>query len=154
MKKIFFSVFILLALCFSAHALEIKKDSTPVIYVVLVDATDGFTPETGITSPTVYYVKQGGSSTNLASPTWVELDSANMKGLYSLALTSAMTDTPGNLIVYITKTDCRDFRASVDIVADLESDTYGQISVISEYTNGIKDSGVYNGIEKLIRQNR
>ncbi len=154
MKKIFFSVFVLLALCFSTHALEIKKDSTPVIYVVLVDETDGFTPETGMTSPTVYYVKQGGSASNLASPVWVELDAVNMKGLYSLALTSAMTDTPGNLIVYITKTGCRDFRASIGIVANLESDTYGGLSVINSYTNGQKDSGVYNGIEKLIRQNR
>lgn len=112
----------------NAYAIEIKKDATPVIYVVLVDSTDGFTPETGITSPTVYYVKQGGSATNLASPTWAELDSTNMKGLYSLTLTASMTDTTGNLIVYVTKTGCRDFRASIDIVANIESDTYGSVT--------------------------
>ena len=154
MKKIFLSVFILFVLCFSAHAVEIKKDSTPVIYIVLVDSTDGCTPKTGMTAPTVYYVKQGGAATNLSSVTWVELDSANMKGLYSLALTGAMTDTPGNLIVYVTKTGCRDFRASINIAANLESDTYGGVSTVITYTNGVKDNGDYNGIEKLIRQNR
>lgn len=120
MKKFLILILALLFFIPYVFGVEVKKDFTPVIYAVLVDSTDGYTPETGVTSPTVYYVKQGGSATNLAAPTWVELDSTNMKGLYSLLLTSAMTDTAGNLIVYVTKTGCRDYRASIDIVADLE----------------------------------
>ncbi len=131
MKKIFqyITIGILLIGIYTstAFALEIKKDTIPVIYVVLVDATDGYTAETSITAPTVYYVKQGGSATNLVSPTWAELDAVNMPGLYSLALTAGMTDTAGNLIVYITKAGCRDFRASIDIVANLEVDSYARL---------------------------
>ncbi len=108
----------------SVFALEIKKDATPVIYAILVDATDGYTAETDVTAPTVYYVKQGGTATSLGSPTWAELDATNMPGLYSLTLTAGMTDTAGNLVVYISKTGCRTFRKSVDIVTNQEADTY------------------------------
>jgi len=123
MKKILLAIMAGLFLISSTLALEIKKDATPVIYTVMVNSTDGYTPVTGVTAPLVWYIKQGGAATNLTTPTWAELDATNMTGLYSLALTAAMTDTVGDLVVYVKKTDCRDFRASLNIVANLESDT-------------------------------
>ena len=76
----------------------IINGDTPTIAFLMVDATDGETPETGLT-PTVYLSKNGGTaatSTNSAA----EIDSTNLPGWYSLALTATETGTDGPLIVY------------------------------------------------------
>ena len=72
--------------------------STPTIVFLLVDATDGETPETGLT-PTVYVSKNGGTAAT-ATNAAAEIDSTNLPGWYSLALTATETDTDGPLIVY------------------------------------------------------
>jgi hypothetical protein len=128
MKKIILALLIIFGIYVNAQALEIKKSATPKLPVVLIDSTDHITGKTGITSPTVYYVVQDGSAAQKTSPTFAELDATNMKGLYRLTLDSTMTGTVGKLVVYVTKTGCDDFRAEVDIVDNLESDSYGKVS--------------------------
>ena len=131
MRKILIAFAILILSISNAFALEIKKSATPKLPVVLIDSTDHVTGKTGITSPTVYYVVQDGSAANKTSPTFGELDATNMKGLYQLTLDSTMTGTVGKLVVYVTKTGCDDFRAEVDIVDNLESDTYSKVSPLT-----------------------
>jgi hypothetical protein len=125
MRKILFISLCILCIAYSSiQALEIKKSATPKLPVILVNATDHATPTTGVTSPTVYYMVQDGSAAQKTSPTFAELDATNMKGLYQLTLDNTMTGTVGKLVVYVTKTGCDDFRAEVDVVDNLESDTY------------------------------
>ena len=76
----------------------VTNGSTPTIVFLLVDATDGETPETGLT-PTVYLSKNGGTAAT-ATNAAAEIDSTNLPGWYSLALTATETGTDGPLIVY------------------------------------------------------
>lgn len=99
----------------------IKNGSTPTIVFFLVDATDGETPETGLT-PTVYISKNGGTAattTNSAS----EIDSTNMAGWYKVTLTASETGTDGSLIVW----------------ADSGSTTKSWYDVHQVYTNILHD---------------
>jgi hypothetical protein len=73
------------------------------IPVYLTDATDGFTPETGVTSPTIYVSKNGGTAT-VGGGTWAEISAANMPGWYYYRATAAEVDTEGVLILRIVKT--------------------------------------------------
>lgn len=68
-----------------------------------VDATDGFTPETGLTAGGVddfIISKNGGSSIDVsATATFTAKTDAN--GLYTVALTTSHTDTVGRLDIYV-----------------------------------------------------
>lgn len=105
---------------------EIKQNATPVIYFNLLNSgTEA--DETGIAAITVYYSKNGGAATNLATPTFAEIDATNMAGVYELTLTSALTDTVGELAIYITAASCHSVKLTYSIVANIESDTYTRV---------------------------
>ena len=70
-------------------------DTTKKLLFVAVDATDFTTLETGLSSFTVYRTRDGGTPVAMTTPTVVELDSANMPGMYSLLLDEDMTITAG-----------------------------------------------------------
>lgn len=86
--------------------MQVLKQSTAsqIVPVYLVDATDGYTPETGVTEPTVYLSKNGGAAAVPESLAWAETDSTNMPGLYELTLSAVDTNTVGPLAIDVFKT--------------------------------------------------
>jgi len=108
------------------HRGEIKQNATPVIYFNLLNSGTEAN-ETGIAAITVYYSKNGGAATNLAAPTFAEISAANMPGVYKLTLDAAMTDTLGELLVYITAAGCHDVKLACQVVANIASDIYSRM---------------------------
>ena len=67
------------------------------IYFVAVDSSDLITRETGLSSFTVYRIRNAASTpTAYTTPTITEVSSANMPGVYSLLLDEDMTITSGD----------------------------------------------------------
>ena len=83
------------------------------IPVLLVDITDGFTPETGVVTPTINISKNGATVASGAG-TWTEIGN----GQYYYEFTSAEVDTLGWIAVNIEKaTVSRDYNAVVQVMA-------------------------------------
>lgn len=76
------------------------------IYFFAVDSTDFTTPETGLSSFTVYRSRNGGAAAAMTTPTINETDSSNMAGVYELLLDEDMTIDSGDdeqeMVFYIT----------------------------------------------------
>lgn len=67
------------------------------LYFVAVDATDLTTRETGLTSFTVYRIRNAANSpVAYTTPTITEVSAANMPGVYSILLDEDMTITSGD----------------------------------------------------------
>ena len=82
------------------------------IPVLLVDSTDGFTPKTGQTAPTVTISKNGATAVS-GTGTWTEI--AN--GQYYYEFVSGEIDTLGWIAVNVQKTACRQYNAIVQVMA-------------------------------------
>jgi len=83
------------------------------IPVLLVDITDGFTPETGVVTPTINISKLGAAAAAGAG-TWTEIGN----GQYYYEFTSGEVDTLGWIAVNIEKaTVSRDYNAIVQVMA-------------------------------------
>lgn len=83
------------------------------IPVLLVDITDGFTPETGVVTPTINLSKNGATVASGAG-TWTEIGN----GQYYYEFTTGEVDTLGWVSVNIEKaTVSRDYNAVVQIMA-------------------------------------
>ncbi len=65
-------------------------------YFVAVDSTDFTTRETGLSSFTVYFSKDGGTSTAMTTPTINETDATFQPGVYELLLDEGTTVAAGN----------------------------------------------------------
>lgn len=89
------------------------------ILVVLVDETDCVTPETGVTSPTVYISKNGGTA-SVGAGSWSEIDSTNMPGHYTYELTQSEVNTLGFVSIYIIKSGVsKEFNSIVQVIEDI-----------------------------------
>ena len=83
------------------------------IPVLLVDITDGFTPETAVTAPTINISKNGATVASGAG-TWTEIGN----GQYYYEFTTGEIDTLGWISVNIEKaTVSRDYNAVVQVMA-------------------------------------
>lgn len=76
------------------------------IYFVAVNSTDLKTRETGLSSFTVYYSRNGGAATAISAPTVNETDSTNMPGVYELIVSAGTTldsgDDSQEMVLHIT----------------------------------------------------
>jgi prepilin-type N-terminal cleavage/methylation domain-containing protein len=108
------------------QALEIKQSSSPVINVLLRNASNLSQAITGLngSNVTVSYKKATGAYANLSTPTMTEISSTAMPGLYNLSLNSSVTDTVGQVVIYTSATGAETYRGLYDVVANLEADTY------------------------------
>jgi hypothetical protein len=89
------------------------------IPVLLVDITDGFTPETGVVTPTINISKNGATIASGAG-TWTEIGN----GQYYYEFTAGEVDTLGWIAVNIEKaTVSRDYNTVVQIMAYDAMDT-------------------------------
>lgn len=108
----------LFALCISTANAETQikvNESTGAnrrIPFVLVDETDGETPETGITLTTgdIKISKNGATPAN-HSGTVSEVDASAMPGIYYYEAAVGEVDTLGSLVVYISKSGVRSYSA-------------------------------------------
>lgn len=82
------------------------------IPVLLVDVTDGYTPKTGQTAPTVT-ISKNGATTATGTGTWTEI--ANGQYYYEFAV--GEVDTLGWIAVNVQKTACRQYNAIVQVMA-------------------------------------
>jgi hypothetical protein len=82
------------------------------IPVLLVDSTDGYTPKTGQTAPTVTISKNGATAAT-GTGTWTEISN----GQYYYEFTSGEVDTLGWIAVNVQKTACRQYNAVVQVMA-------------------------------------
>lgn len=82
------------------------------IPVLLVDATDGYTPKTGQTAPTVT-ISKNGATTATGTGTWTEI--GNGQYYYEFAL--GEVDTLGWIAVNVQKAACRQYNAIVQVMA-------------------------------------
>lgn len=92
-----------------------QSESTPArrrIPVLLVDATDGYTPKTGQTAPTVTISKNGATAAT-GTGTWTEISN----GQYYYEFASGEVDTLGWIAVNVQKTACRQYNAVVQVMA-------------------------------------
>lgn len=95
---------------------QIKQSETTAarrrIPVLLVDATDGYTPKTGQTAPTVTISKNGATAAT-GTGTWTEIGN----GQYYYEFASGEVDTLGWIAVNVQKTACRQYNAVVQVMA-------------------------------------
>lgn len=82
------------------------------IPVLLVDSTDGFTPKTGQTAPTVTISKNGATAVSGAG-TFTEV--AN--GVYYYEFTVGEADTLGWIALNVQKATCRQYNAIIQVMA-------------------------------------
>lgn len=83
------------------------------IPIYLVDATDGFTPETGVTTPTID-ISKNGAIQSTGGGSWSEIGD----GLYYYTATASEIDTLGFLNVRVIKSGVsREFAGIAQIVA-------------------------------------
>ena len=82
------------------------------IPVLLVDSTDGFTPKTGQTAPTVTISKNGATAVSGAG-TFTEVGN----GVYYYEFTAGEADTLGWIALNVQKAVCRQYNAIIQVMA-------------------------------------
>lgn len=107
--------------------MEVKQGSTRKVPIYLVDSSDHRTPKTGVTAPTIAITKNGADTGAPNDGTWAEVGSGNLAGWYTVQLDGDDTDTLGFLGYQVTGTGADVFVDYVEVVANLESDTYGRL---------------------------
>ncbi len=122
---------------------EVKQNTATVVYVYMVDATDGYTPELEATIipsgvyPTCYISKAGGAATALTlnSGNFAVISDANMPGWYKLTLSASEVDTLGPLGIDVYKSGVsRHFATVVNVVANLAADIKSDTAAILDDT--------------------
>jgi len=137
----------------------LKADTaTTAIIGPFVDATDGFTPETGVTlgaADAAEILKHSSSTVvDISAATFTAVTDA--AGLYALSLTASHTDTEGRLTVYIIDTSvCRPVRMDFLVVnANVFDSLYAAattdyLQVDALQINGNNSSGMLSGTTAL-----
>lgn len=100
---------------------QILKDQSTAdrrrIPILFVDASDGYTPETGVTSPTINISKNGGPFAAGAG-TFTQIDATNLPGHYYYQFTTGEIDTLGYISFYAIKSGTtRSYNAVVQVMA-------------------------------------
>lgn len=114
----------------------------------LVDATDGWTPETAIalaTGEADLYKHAATAQVDIAARSWAHI----AKGVYRLSLTAADTDTLGHFAVVITDSAHRPFRLQGVVMPQQRWDSlFGTdlLQVDAREINGVLTSGMVQSI--------
>jgi len=82
-----------------------QSTAAQTMTVRLVDATDGYTPETGITAPTIAISLADAAFGAPNDGTWAEL----AYGVYTVQVDATDTATLGKIAVHVEKAGCRNF---------------------------------------------
>ena len=132
--------------------LFLKKDTAVTVIVgPLVDATDGFTPETAIAlaaGEADLYKHNSGARLDINGRTFTHV----AKGVYTLALLASDVDTLGNLSIHITDTAHRPFRLDAVVMSAHAFDSLcgtGNLSADVKMIDGNAASGFLTGTTML-----
>lgn len=141
--------------------MRIKEgDVNRVIYFVAVDATDLKTRETSLTNADVWYSNDGGSATQMTTPTITAVDATNMPGVFKLAIDEAgMVAISGTdeaeVVLHITADEMLDVTRVIDIFK-LSSSALALIKGVIDNAVTITQSGdqvIYRGDNKYLQFN-
>ena len=100
---------------------EIKQSTAANVMVFMADSTDHITGKTGLTL-TVTTSKDGAAFGSI-TPTVTERGN----GWYNMALVTGDTGTVGDLVVRATATGADPGERTLNVVANVEADTYGRV---------------------------
>ncbi len=103
-------------------------------YFQCVDATDGITPETGLTG--TGKISKNGSATATTANNITEIDSTNMPGRYYIEFSQAEVDTAGQLIFRYKNAACAEVIVQSSIVS---FDPYAAGPTVANIVAGIYD---------------
>lgn len=85
------------------------------VLIYLVDEVDGYTPETGVATPTIE-ISKNGAATAAGAGTWTEITGGD--GTYYYELTAAEVNTEGFLKIRIVKAGVsREFVKEIQITS-------------------------------------
>lgn len=98
-----------------------KINDTGTILIFLADSTTK-SGKTGVASATVYYRKQGGVSTALATPVLTEIDATHMPGFYTITPSAGMVDTAGPVGYCVMASGCDNFNGILELDTNIVSD--------------------------------
>lgn len=142
MKKIFLIVIAtVLILTSAATGRDLKQSATANVAVLMVDSTDYVTHETGLTVA-VTLSKNGGAFVSPSDGTVTERGN----GYYWIALDGTDTNTIGDLIINATASGADDSGRMLNVVANLEADTFTEVGAIKTVTDALPDSGALSSI--------
>ena len=123
--------------------MEIKQSTQFRVPIRLVTSAGVAVTGALLADLTIYLMKQAGTPTVKLDGTLFELDATNMPGHYDLLLSAANTDTVGFLRYTVAKSGATTYNGLVEIVANVESETYTVVAAIptapalaSEWTAG------------------
>lgn len=123
MKKIFLiATAIVLIIASIAIGRELKQSATTNVMVLMVNATDKSTGETGL-SPTITISKGTGAFVSPSDGAVTERGS----GYYAIALDGTDTSTLGDLVVNATASGADPVGRMFDVVVNFEVDTYSKV---------------------------
>ena len=108
--------------------------------VLLVDATDGYTPETGITSAVVKISKNGAAQVT-GSGTFAAIGN----GQYYYQCTAGEIDTLGWVYINVSATGCRDWNISAQVVnfSPTQPVVQSYVPVTTPLGTGVRQTIVY-----------
>lgn len=123
-------------------------DTGREVAFVAVDATDFATRETGLSSFTVYRMRDGGTPTAMTTPTVTEVDSSNMPGVYTLLVDEDTTIGAGNdeeeMVFHITHAGMAPVTQTVNLFRPkfTEGSTLGLADINAECDTAISDASL------------
>lgn len=107
-----------------------------IIYFFAADAADFNTPETGLSSFTVYRSRNTTTATAMTTPTITQVDASNMPGIYTLLMDEDMTIGSGNdteeMIFFITHAGMAPVRRVIELYRP---------KITAGYTLGVASDG-------------
>jgi len=120
----------------------LKKSTSTVITILMVDESDHITGKTGLSAGLTIYASKAGGAPAVITPTVTELSAANVPGVYALTLTADHVNTLGDLQLHITGSgaDPTDlwFTVSTMLIDDVYNELDSRIGII---WNSIKNQG-------------
>jgi hypothetical protein len=97
-------------------------DTARKMFFIAVDPTDKVTRETGLTTFTVYRSRDGGTATQMTTPTVAEVDATNMPGVYVLTLDEDMDISDGaaeeEMCFHITQASMEPVTRTIELFRD------------------------------------
>lgn len=130
--------------------MRIKQGTTDhYVYFVAVDPTDLKTREQSLSSFTVYYSINGGTSTAMTTPTVNETDTTNMPGVYELLIdesgmtTLAAGDDTSELVLHITQASMAPVTRTIEIYRE-ETTAGNTLDVTATGAGGIDWGNIEN----------
>lgn len=117
---------------------EIKQSAAANVMVFMADSTDHVTGKTGLTLTVT--ISKDGAAFGSISPTVTERGN----GWYNVALVAGDTGMAGDLVVRATSTGADPGERTLNVVANVEADTYGRVGAAGAGLTALGDTRIAN----------